>query len=159
MKSSEEMIVESLKPVQHELSSFDKIDQRILSDLQMDGRMTNVDLAKRGYFRTSLFASVRNLKRPVWSFRIMPMLTKLALGYPNGFYNDQVEFCRRRRIASFWRPIGKMGVGSRGLCYDRWWKWFSVENCGRDWDDYQDSWLITFWKKSECCVREIVSFD
>lgn len=62
---------------------LDRIDRRILSDLQENGRMTNVDLAKRaGISAPPCLRRVRNLEEMGLIKSYHAELNAAALGYP-----------------------------------------------------------------------------
>jgi len=54
-----------MKTLTHETPILDAIDRRILAELQADGRMTNVELARRaGISAPPCLRRVRRLRRP-----------------------------------------------------------------------------------------------
>lgn len=117
---------------------LDRIDRRILSDLQMDGRMTNVDLAKHaGISAPPCLRRVRNLEDMGVIKGYFARVDAAMLGYPVtvvalvklNSINDQDVLKFEEKIAA-WPQVREaiMMTGDHD---------FMLKIVARDWDDYQ----------------------
>lgn len=117
---------------------LDKIDRRILSDLQDDGRMTNVDLAKRaGISAPPCLRRVRTLEEMGMIKSYHAKVDAAALGYPMTVFTQvklatQAEADLRVFEAQLqeWAAVREayMMTGDSD---------FLLKIVTRDWDDYQ----------------------
>ncbi len=118
---------------------LDKIDQRILSDLQNDGRMTNVELAKRaGISAPPCLRRVRNLEEAGLIQSYHARVNHSALGYPVTVFTTvklnsvgEGELRRFEGQLSKWPMIREAYVMTGESD-------FLLKIVARDWDDYQD---------------------
>lgn len=117
---------------------IDKIDRRILADLQSNGRMTNVDLAKNaGISAPPCLRRVRNLEEMGLIKGYFARVDQVALGYPvtvialvkmNQVSDKELKSFEERVLA--W-PVVREAVMMTGE-HD-----FMLKVVAKDWDDYQ----------------------
>lgn len=140
MKTIEESPVLNSVPLRpNRAVKLDKIDQRILSDLQHDGRMTNVDLAKRaGISAPPCLRRVRNLEEAGLIISYHANVNHAALGYPVTVFTtiklNSVGEGELRRFESQldqWPMIREAYVMTGESD-------FLLKIVAQDWDDYQD---------------------
>ena len=119
-------------------AKIDKIDRRILNDLQENGRMTNVDLAKRaGISAPPCLRRVRNLEDIGLIRSYHARLDHAALGYPMTVF-CQVKLATQAEAdvrvfeghLNNWPMVREayMMTGDAD---------FLLKIVARDWDDYQ----------------------
>jgi len=139
MKSSEDVKLMDKVVKQTRVVKLDKIDQRILTDLQRDGRMTNVDLAKHaGISAPPCLRRVRNLEEAGLIKSYHACVNHAALGYPVTVFTmiklNSVGEGELRRFESQlenW-PLVREAYVMTGESD------FLLKIVARDWDDYQD---------------------
>ncbi|MDD3020489.1 MAG: Lrp/AsnC family transcriptional regulator [Alphaproteobacteria bacterium] len=140
MNPSEEPSVLNRPPLRPTRAvKLDKIDQRILSDLQHDGRMTNVDLAKRaGISAPPCLRRVRNLEEAGLILSYHAHVNQAALGYPVTVFTTiklnsvgEGELRRFEGQLEQW-PLVREAYVMTGE------NDFLLKIVARDWDDYQD---------------------
>ncbi|MBK1663847.1 ArsR family transcriptional regulator [Rhodospirillum rubrum] len=117
---------------------LDRIDRRILNDLQSDGRMTNVDLAKRaGISAPPCLRRVRALEEAGFIRGYHADLDAVSLGYNVTVFahvglNSQAESDLRtfEDLVASWPEVREchMLAGETD---------FLLKVVARDWDDYQ----------------------
>jgi len=118
---------------------LDRIDRRILSDLQDDGRMTNVDLAKRaGISAPPCLRRVRNLEDMGLIRSYHAKVDAGALGYPVTVFTlvklaslAEGELKKFEDQCQDWPMVREayMMTGESD---------FLLKIVARDWDDYQN---------------------
>ncbi len=117
---------------------LDRIDRKILSDLQMDGRMTNVELAKRaGISAPPCLRRVRNLEDMGLIKGYFAKIDAGLMGYPVtvvalvklSSINDQDVLKFEEKINAW--PQVREAIMMTGE-HD-----FMLKIVARDWDDYQ----------------------
>ncbi|HOO52003.1 MAG TPA: Lrp/AsnC family transcriptional regulator [Alphaproteobacteria bacterium] len=140
MKNLEEMPVLNRPTTrQSRVVKLDKIDQRILSDLQVDGRMTNVDLAKRaGISAPPCLRRVRNLEESGLILSYHAQVNHAALGYPvTVFTSIKLNSVGEGELRRFEGQLEKWPMVREAYVMtgdnD-----FLLKIVARDWDDYQD---------------------
>ncbi len=117
---------------------LDRIDRRILSDLQEDGRMTNVDLAKRaGISAPPCLRRVRNLEEIGLIKSYHAKVDAGALGYPVTVFTlvklvslADGDLKKFEQQVQDWPMVREayMMTGEND---------FLLKIVARDWDDYQ----------------------
>lgn len=118
---------------------LDRIDQKILRELQKDGRMTNVDLAKRvGISAPPCLRRVRHLEEAGIILSYHARVNKPALGYPVTVFTTvklhsigEGELRRFETLLQQW-PMVREAYVMTGESD------FLLKIVARDWDDYQD---------------------
>lgn len=91
-------------------NSIDAIDQRILSALQKDGRLTNVQLAdKIGLSESACLRRVRLLEQNGIIDRYVMLIDQAAIGKPgNVFVRVTLEGQQLEKLQSFEKEIGQV---------------------------------------------------
>lgn len=120
-------------------SKLDKIDRRILKDLQDDGRITNVELAKNaGISAPPCLRRVRALEEQGYIDGYHADVNKSALGYTiTVFALVKLESQAETDLAKFEKLVEKMDMVRE--CYmlagdiD-----FMLKIVAKDWESYQD---------------------
>lgn len=118
---------------------LDKIDRRILSDLQTDGRMTNVDLAKNaGISAPPCLRRVRNLEESGLIVSYHARVNASALGYPmTVFTGVKLKSVGEGELKKFEQQIEKWPMVREAYVMtgdnD-----FLLKIVAKDWDDYQN---------------------
>ncbi|MBL8638332.1 MAG: Lrp/AsnC family transcriptional regulator [Alphaproteobacteria bacterium] len=117
---------------------LDRIDRRIISDLQNDGRMTNVDLAKRaGISAPPCLRRVRNLEEMGLIKSYHARVDAAALGFPVTVFTavklaavGEGELKKFEEWLEKWPMVREayMMTGDND---------FLLKIVARDWDDYQ----------------------
>lgn len=117
---------------------LDKIDRRILNDLQDDGRMTNVDLAKRaGISAPPCLRRVRNLEEMGLIKSYHARVDAAAMGYPMTVFTQvklatqaEADLVQFENQLNEWQVVREayMMTGDSD---------FLLKIVTRDWDDYQ----------------------
>lgn len=118
---------------------LDKIDRRILSDLQTDGRMTNVDLAKNaGISAPPCLRRVRNLEESGLIVSYHARVNASALGYPmTVFTGVKLKSVGEGELKKFEQQIEKWPmVREAHLMTGE--NDFLLKIVAKDWDDYQN---------------------
>jgi DNA-binding Lrp family transcriptional regulator len=118
---------------------LDRIDRRILSDLQMDGRITNVELAKNaGISAPPCLRRVRNLEDAGLIISYHARVNAAALGYPMTVFTSvkltsvgEGELKKFEQQIENWPQVREayMMTGDND---------FLLKIVARDWDDYQN---------------------
>ena len=117
---------------------IDKIDRRILSDLQANGRMTNVELAKNaGISAPPCLRRVRNLEELGLIKGYFARVDNVALGYPVTVVAlIKMNQVSDKDLKEFEAHIAKWDVVREAIMmtgeHD-----FMLKVVARDWDDYQ----------------------
>lgn len=118
---------------------LDKIDRRILSDLQIDGRMTNVELAKNaGISAPPCLRRVRNLEEAGLIVSYHARVNAAALGYPMMVFTSvKLKAVGEGELKKFEQNIEKWPMVREAYMmtgdFD-----FLLKIVARDWDDYQN---------------------
>jgi len=118
---------------------LDKIDRRILSDLQTDGRITNVELAKNaGISAPPCLRRVRNLEDAGLIVSYHARVNASALGYPMiVFTGVKLTSVGEGELKKFEQQIEKWPMVREAYLMtgdsD-----FLLKIVARDWDDYQN---------------------
>jgi DNA-binding Lrp family transcriptional regulator len=117
---------------------LDKIDRHILSDLQEDGRMTNVDLAKRsGISAPPCLRRVRHLEEIGLIKSYHAVVDAAALGFPVTVFTsvkltvtNDAEIQKFEESLAAWDRVREayMMTGDND---------YLLKIVARDWDDYQ----------------------
>lgn len=91
-------------------NSIDSIDQRILSALQKDGRLTNVQLAdKIGLSESACLRRVRLLEQNGIIDRYVMLIDQAAIGKPgNVFVRVTLEGQQLEKLQSFEKEVGQV---------------------------------------------------
>ncbi len=125
--------VRHVKPVK-----LDKIDRRILSDLQRDGRITNVELAKNaGISAPPCLRRVRNLEESGLIMSYHAWVNPTAMGYPmTVFTGVKLKSVGEGELKKFEQQLDKWGMVREAYVmtgeFD-----FLLKIVAHDWDDYQ----------------------
>jgi DNA-binding Lrp family transcriptional regulator len=131
--SSNSAIIQS-KPVK-----LDKIDLRIIQDLQVNGRITNVELAHNaGISAPPCLRRVRNLEESGLILSYHARVNAAALGYPmTVFTGIKLKAVGEGELKKFETQIEKWNRVREAYMmtgdYD-----FMLKIVARDWDDYQN---------------------
>ena len=90
--------------------SIDAIDQRILTELQKDGRLSNVQLAERvGLSESACLRRVRQLEQSGIIDRYVMLIDQTAIGKPGTvFVRVTLEGQQQEKLQSFEDEIGKV---------------------------------------------------
>lgn len=126
-------------PKQSRPVKLDKIDRRILASLQEDGRMTNVDLAKRaGISAPPCLRRVRNLEDSGLILSYHARVNAGALGYPMTVFAHvklssvgEGELKKFEAHLSKWDRVREVYLMTGDSD-------FLLKVVAKDWDDYQD---------------------
>ncbi|MFA7276399.1 MAG: Lrp/AsnC family transcriptional regulator [Pseudobdellovibrionaceae bacterium] len=118
---------------------LDRIDRRILSDLQSNGRITNVDLAKNaGISAPPCLRRVRNLEESRIILSYHARVNAAAMGYPvTVFAHIKLSSIGEGELKKFevqlekWPQVREAYVMTGESD-------FLLKIVARDWDDYQD---------------------
>lgn len=129
----------STTPNQARSVKLDKIDRRIISDLQANGRITNVDLAKNaGISAPPCLRRVRNLEDAGLIVSYHARVNHSALGYPVTVFTTvklnsvgEGELRKFETLLEKW-PLVREAYVMTGESD------FLLKIVARDWDDYQD---------------------
>jgi len=94
----------------HRKNCIDAIDQRILSALQNDGRLTYVELAKTvGLSESACLRRVKLLEQEGIIDKYVMLIDQTAIGKPgNVFVRISLEGQQQERLQSFENEIGKV---------------------------------------------------
>ena len=117
---------------------IDKIDRRILADLQANGRMTNVDLAKNsGISAPPCLRRVRNLEELGLIKGYFARVDNVALGYPvQVIALVKLNQVADKELKNFEEHLNKWGMVREAVMmtgdHD-----FMLKIVAKDWDDYQ----------------------
>jgi len=90
--------------------SMDAIDQRILTELQKDGRLSNVQLAEKvGLSESACLRRVRQLEQSGIIDRYVMLIDQTAIGKPGTvFVRVTLEGQQQDKLQSFEEEIGKV---------------------------------------------------
>lgn len=129
----------SQHPPQTRSVKLDKIDRRIISDLQKDGRITNVDLAKNaGISAPPCLRRVRNLEEAGLILSYHARVNHSALGFPVTVFTTvklhsvgEGELRKFEMLIDKW-PLVREAYVMTGESD------FLLKIVARDWDDYQN---------------------
>ncbi len=122
---------------------LDKIDRRILSDLQLNGRITNVELAKNaGISAPPCLRRVRNLEESGIITSYHALVNHTAMGYPmTVFTGIKLKSVGEGELKKFEQQLDKWPMVREAYLmtgeFD-----FLLKIVAHDWDDYQ-SFLTT----------------
>ena len=125
--------------VQVKQVKLDKIDRKILSDLQVNGRMTNVDLAKNaGISAPPCLRRVRNLEEAGLILSYHARVNASAMGYPMTVFTAvKLKSVGEGELKKFEQNIEKWPLVREAYLMtgdnD-----FLLKIVARDWDDYQN---------------------
>lgn len=128
---------EAIRPVKQ--VKLDKIDRRILNDLQVNGRITNVELAKNaGISAPPCLRRVRNLEDAGLIVSYHARVNASALGYPmTVFTNVKLKSVGEGELKKFEQQIERWPMVREAYLMtgdnD-----FLLKIVARDWDDYQN---------------------
>jgi len=125
--------------IQTKQVKLDKIDRKIISDLQKDGRITNVELAKNaGISAPPCLRRVRNLEEAGLILSYHARVNSSALGYPMTVFTFvKLKSVGEGELKKFEMQIEKwdkvreayMMTGDSD---------FMLKVVAKDWDDYQN---------------------
>ncbi len=117
---------------------LDKIDRRILNDLQMNGRITNVELAKNaGISAPPCLRRVRNLEESGIITSYHALVNPTAMGYPmTVFTGVKLKSVGEGELKKFEQQLDKWPMVREAYLmtgeFD-----FLLKIVAHDWDDYQ----------------------